>query len=495
MEFKRSSGVLLHPSSLPGRFGIGSLGKESFAFIDFLVESKQTYWQLLPLGPTGYGDSPYQCFSSLAGNPNLIDLDTMVSDGYLKPEDLMDIPAFPEDQVDYSWVQFYKKQKLQTAFTRFRNNSREDFPTYEDFIRANSFWLDDYALFTAIKQHHNQVSWVDWASEYRNRDEAKLKEFMRTHRDEIEYEKYIQFLFFDQWNRVKQYANSRGVQIIGDIPIYVSFDSVEAWTRPDIFQFDEDKKPIRVAGVPPDYFSETGQLWGNPVYNWDYLRATNFEWWKERIRGNLALYDVFRIDHFRGFAAYWAVPFGNETAIDGEWLSCPGKELFTALQSEFGELPIIAEDLGLITDDVLELRDQFGFPGMKILQFAFDSDEKNNYLPHTYHSHCVVYTGTHDNNTVLGWYVGTHEENHKNVENYLGGQPAEGISRALIRMSHASVADLSIIPLQDILELDASGRMNTPGTTEGNWKWRFRREALTYELAIWLKHITRTYDR
>lgn len=495
MEFKRSSGVLLHPSSLPGRFGIGSLGKESFAFIDFLVDSKQTYWQLLPLGPTGYGDSPYQCFSSVAGNPNLIDLDTMVSDGFLKMEDLHDAPDFPEDQVDYSWINFYKKQKLQLAFTRFRNSSQEDSASYEDFLNANAFWLDEYALFTALKQHHKQVSWIDWAPEYRNRNEAKLTEFLRTHQNEIEYEKFIQFLFFDQWNRVKQYANSRGVQIIGDIPIYVSFDSVEAWTRPEIFQFDEDKKPIRVAGVPPDYFSETGQLWGNPVYNWDYLLDTNFDWWKERIRGNLKLYDVFRIDHFRGFAAYWAVPFGNETAIDGEWLRCPGKELFTALQSEFGELPIIAEDLGLITDDVLELRDQFGFPGMKILQFAFDSDEKNNYLPHTYHSHCVVYTGTHDNNTVLGWYEGTHEENHKNVENYLGGEPAEGISRALIRMSHASVADLSIIPLQDILELDASGRMNTPGTTEGNWKWRFRREAITNELAQWLKHITRTYDR
>lgn len=495
MKFKRSSGVLLHPTSLPGRYGIGSFGKECIQFIDFLSASQQHYWQILPLGPTGYGDSPYQCFSSMAGNPMLIDLESLVNEGYLKSEDLHDVPAFSEDKTDYNQVQSYKNQKLQAAYTRFRNSSELDTSEFDDFVNKQSFWLSDYTLFMAIKEYHALKCWIEWEESYKNRDSQTLKEFAEQHSAEILYQQFIQFLFFKQWQHIKKYANSKGIQIIGDIPIYIAFDSVESWTRPEIFQFDEKKEPILVAGVPPDYFSETGQLWGNPVYNWEYLNATGFAWWKERLRGNLSLYDVVRIDHFRGFAAYWGVPFGDLTAVNGQWYPCPGVELFDALFQEFGHLPIIAEDLGVITDDVEYLRDHFEFPGMKILQFAFDSDEKNNYLPHTYEKHCVVYTGTHDNNTVRGWYEDTHDENRQTIENYLGGYPAEGISAALIRMAHASVADLSIVPLQDILGLDSQSRMNTPGTTDGNWQWRFRKEVLTPELAGWFGHLTKTYDR
>ncbi|MCF8295733.1 MAG: 4-alpha-glucanotransferase [Bacteroidales bacterium] len=495
MNFKRSSGILLHPSSLPGKYGIGSFGKECLQFIDFLTESHQTYWQILPLGPTGYGDSPYQCFSSMAGNPYLIDLEKLVEEGYLQPGDLHHAPEFPADSTDYNLVQQFKNQMLSLAFTRFRNMEDERKGAYNQFVEENASWLADYALFMAIKQQYQLRCWIEWDEPYRNRQPDALQAFSRQHADDIQFQQFIQYVFFSQWLEIRNYANSKGIQLIGDIPIYIAFDSVESWTRPEIFLFDEQKLPIMVAGVPPDYFSETGQLWGNPVYNWDYLKQTDFQWWKDRIQGNLKLYDLIRIDHFRGFAAYWAVPYGEPTAINGTWNACPGTELFDSLLRAFGELPIIAEDLGVITDEVVALRERYGFPGMKILQFAFDSDEKNNYLPHTYDRNFIVYTGTHDNNTVRGWYEDTHDGNRFNIENYLGGYPAEGISAALIRMAHASVANVSIVPLQDILGLDAQSRMNTPGTTSGNWQWRYRQEVLTPELARWFGQLTKTYDR
>ncbi len=495
MNIERSSGILLHPSSLPGKHGIGSFGKEAYRFIDFLQKAGQKLWQILPLGPTGYGDSPYQCFSSIAGNPLLINLEDLVSQGYLSKKDLRGNVRLNDNEVAYEYVIPYKFAKLEKAYRNFLAKASSDPDSgLNKFCEENTHWLEDYALFMALKNHHDQKAWTEWEPDYKDRNPDAIDAFVAKHQWEIGFRKFIQYLFFTQWGQIKDYANSKGIKIIGDIPIYISSDSVETWTLPEIFLFDENKEPVQVAGVPPDYFSETGQLWGNPVYDWEYHLQTNFTWWKNRIKANLELFDIVRIDHFRGFSEYWAVPYGEKTAINGEWLPCPGDALFSSLKEEFGELPIIAEDLGVITDDVVALREKFGFPGMKILQFAFDSDEDNDYLPHTYDSNFVVYTGTHDNDTILSWYKLAGPENKKSVREYLGHKPENG-AWDFIRLAHSSVARMSVIPLQDLLGLGNKARMNMPGTTQGNWKWRFKKSDMTNSLARRIAKMTKVYGR
>ena len=495
MNIDRSSGILLHPSSLPGKHGIGSLGKEAFRFVDFLERAGQKLWQVLPLGPTGYGDSPYQCFSSVAGNPLLINLDLLYEQGLLTTYDMKHVPKFPVGEVDYATVIPFKFGKLEKAFTNLQKSDNHELKAdFESFCHENASWIEDYAMFMALKNYHNHRPWQEWEPQYLNREPEALDHFKNEHAHQVGFRRFIQYLFFRQWAAVKNYANSKGIKIIGDIPIYVSADSVETWTQPEIFLFDERKNPVRVSGVPPDYFSKTGQLWGNPIYNWEHQKHTDFAWWKDRIRANLQVCDIVRIDHFRGFSEFWAVPFGEETAINGEWWPCPGHELFESLKREFGELPIIAEDLGVITDDVVALRERFGFPGMKILQFAFDSGEDNNYLPHTYDKNFVVYTGTHDNDTLASWYKEASVDNKKTVREYLGHKPENG-NWDLIRLAHASTANMSVIPLQDYLGLGSDARMNTPGTTQGNWKWRFKPGDLNNNLAHKMGKMTKVYGR
>jgi 4-alpha-glucanotransferase len=492
---ERSSGILLHPTSLPGKYGIGTLGKAALNFIDFLVKSKQKYWQILPLGPTGYADSPYQCFSAHAGNPNLIDLDVLVKARLLHADDLADYPHFASERIDFEAVQQTRLPLLRKAyhsFTLYADNLEK--MAYRNFLKDQSKWINDYALFRAIKANRDQKPWYLWENPLKMRETEAIKAIQTLLHEEIDFHKFMQFLFFKQWISVKEYAHNHKVQIIGDIPLYVALDSADAWANPEIFEFDSNLNPIRVGGVPPDYFSETGQLWGNPLFRWDVLKETGYQWWIDRIRTSLFLYDVIRIDHFRGFAAYWAVPATEKTAIKGEWIPCPGKDFFDAMQIEFGDLPIIAEDLGVITPDVEELRDGFSLPGMKILQFAFDSSEANDYIPHHYVKNCIVYTGTHDNDTVTGWYAGATPDDRKYVLDYLNADEHD-IHWSFIRLAWSSVAYTAIVPMQDLLGLDTSARMNLPGTTRDNWQWRVNPDAFTPELSSKLAHMTLLYGR
>jgi 4-alpha-glucanotransferase len=492
---ERSSGILLHPTSLPGKYGIGTLGKQAFDFIDFLAKARQQYWQILPLGPTGYADSPYQCFSSHAGNPNLIDLDLLVKARLLQADDLADYPHFSDETIDFEAVQQVRLPLLQKAYHSFTLHADNlEKMAYRNFLKEQAKWINDYALFRAIKANREQKPWYLWEQPLKTRDPEAIKANQALLHDEIDFHKFMQFLFFQQWNTVKEYAHTHKVKIIGDIPLYVALDSADAWANPEIFEFDSNLNPIRVGGVPPDYFSETGQLWGNPLFRWDVLKQTGYQWWIERIRTSLFLYDIIRIDHFRGFAAYWAVPYAEKTAINGEWVPCPGKDFFDKLCEEFGELPIIAEDLGVITPDVEELRDGFRLPGMKILQFAFDSAEANDYIPHNYVKNCIVYTGTHDNDTVVGWYNSATPDDRKYVLDYLNTNDHD-IHWSFIRLAWSSVALTAIIPIQDLLGLDTTARMNLPGTTRNNWQWRVKSEALTPELAAKLAHLTVLYGR
>ncbi|HBX51364.1 MAG: 4-alpha-glucanotransferase [Bacteroidetes bacterium RIFOXYA12_FULL_35_11] len=497
MNIERSSGILLHPTSLPGKYGIGTLGKEAFSFIDFLYEAGQKIWQILPLGPTGFGNSPYQCYSSVAGNPFLIDLEKLVEEGWIPQNELDNIGSyiFSEDTVNFNDVIIFKEQMLHKAYLNFKLSATEkEQNVFEFFCTENEKWLYDYALFMALKMHFNNTSWNEWEIDIKLRKKDALKTISNHLQDEIEYQQFIQWLFFRQWEVIKEYAGSKKINIIGDIPLYVSYDSADVWTHPELFLLDKERKPIMVAGVPPDYFSETGQYWGNPIYNWEQIEKNNFKWWVDRIRYNLKLYDIIRIDHFRGLCAYWAIPTEEETAVNGKWIEAPGHELFQAIKKELGELPIIAEDLGVMTPEVEELRDSFNFPGMKILQFAFDATEENDYLPHSYIKNCIVYTGTHDNDTVLGWYNKTTDENKKHANEYMDSEDRH-ICRAMIRTAFASTANLAIIPLQDILELGDSTRMNTPGTIKGNWNWRFRKDALNKNIAVRLKKLSALYGR
>ncbi|MEI6044363.1 MAG: 4-alpha-glucanotransferase [Chloroflexota bacterium] len=473
MKFTRSSGILLHPTSFPGRYGIGDLGEEAYRFVDFLDETGQTLWQIMPLGPTGYGDSPYASFSAFAGNPLLISPDLLAADNYLSPEDLAEIPSFPTDKVDFGPVIDYKKKLLARSFHQFEATATAEAQAYFGaFCRAKAAWLDDFALFMALKEHFGGVVWNSWATEIASHQPEALAEWRTKLATEVRYHSYLQYQFHCQWSALKRYANQHGVKLIGDIPIFVAFDSADVWSHPDLFYLDKANNPAFMAGVPPDYFCETGQLWGNPLYRWKEMGQQNYSWWVERFRQTLELVDIARIDHFRGFDAYWAVPAGEETAIKGKWLKGPGAKLFKALQQQLGDLPIIAEDLGLITPTVAALRNQFGFPGMKVLQFGFGGNSTEAFLPHNFERNCVVYTGTHDNDTTQGWFKSILDHERTNVQLYLGRDGTD-IAWDLIRVALSSVADIAIVPLQDILNLGAEGRMNTPGQAGGNWGWRY----------------------
>ena len=495
--FERSSGILFHPTSLPGKYGIGTLGKEAYAFIDFLKKSKQKLWQIFPLGPTGYGDSPYQSFSSFAGNPYLIDFDLLIEAHLLSEEDLRDIFfGDNEEYIDYGAIYNQKYPLLRKAYENFKSSDNNEMKgSLENFKRENSSWLNDYSLYISLKNHFNGLPWNEWPQDIKNRENAAMEHYKNELADDIEYHNFIQFLFFKQWNDVKRYANENGIKIIGDIPIFVAADSSDAWANPEIFLFDEERKPVKVAGVPPDYFSATGQLWGNPLYNWEKLKETNYSWWVERVRANLSTCDIIRIDHFRGFEAYWAVPYGDETAVNGQWEPGPGIDLFNAIKSQLGELPIIAEDLGLMTQGVIDLREATGFPGMKILGFAFDSGEENDYLPHTYTKNCVVYTGTHDNDTLVGWFQKAKEEDREFARNYLNSRADEEIHWDAIRGAWSSVACMAISPVQDFLGLGSEARINTPGVASGNWQWRLKQGVLNNELAERIAKLTKIYSR
>ena len=495
--FERSSGILFHPTSLPGKYGIGTLGKEAYAFIDFLKKSRQKLWQIFPLGPTGYGDSPYQSFSSFAGNPYLIDFDLLIEAHLLSEEDLRDVFfGDNEEYIDYGAIYNQKYPLLRKAYENFKSSDNHEMrENFEHFKRENASWLNDYSLYISLKNHFNGLPWNEWAHDIKNREHGAMEHYKNELADDIEYHNFIQFLFFKQWGDVKRYANENGIKIIGDIPIFVAADSSDAWANPEIFLFDEERKPVKVAGVPPDYFSATGQLWGNPLYNWQKLKETNYSWWVERVRANLSTCDIIRIDHFRGFEAYWAVPYGDDTAINGQWEPGPGIDLFNAIKSQLGELPIIAEDLGLMTQGVIDLREATGFPGMKILGFAFDSGEENDYLPHTYTKNCVVYTGTHDNDTLIGWFQKAKEEDRQFARDYLNSRSDDEIHWDAIRGAWSSVANMAISPVQDFLGLGSEARINTPGVAAGNWQWRLKHGVLTDELADRIAKLTKVYSR
>lgn len=506
MKFERASGVLLHPTSLPSRFGIGDLGDEAFQFVDFLVAGKQTYWQVLPLGQTGYGDSPYQCFSAFAGNIYLISPAKLLEEGFLSEEDLEGTPEFSEGKVDFGKVIDFKLPLLRKAFEKFRQTTDENLGhLFRLFCQFNAFWLEDYALFRAIKLSQDQKSWQEWDEELKLRVPEALEKARVELDDEVFAQKFYQFAFFKQWDTLKKYANEYGVKIVGDVPIFVALDSCDVWCNPTQFKLNEDGSPKVVAGVPPDYFSKTGQLWGNPIYNWDNMRRDGFSWWISRVKFTLKMVDIVRVDHFRGFAASWEVPGGDETAENGQWVNVPGMELFETLKQAIGDLPFWAEDLGVITPDVEELRDGFAFPGMRILQFAFGGDAKNLDLPHNYIKNSVAFTGTHDNDTTVGWFnsvagkgSGRDEEQIERERtfclNYLNSDGAE-IHWDLIRAVWASVANSAITPMQDLLGLGNSARMNLPASTSGNWSWQCKNGDFSDEIALRLKALTETYGR
>jgi len=490
MVFERASGILLHITSLPGKFGIGDLGKEAYDFIDLLKHVNQKLWQILPTGPTGYGNSPYQTYSAFAGNPLMIDLEDLVQRGLITQKDLnLDI-EFNQNKVEYDKVRKFKNDKLKTAFNNFDITNKN----FINFIDTQSWWLNDYAIFMTAKEVYDGKSWTLWDNAIRLHEQQAVQNFCEQYSRRINYYKFSQFIFFEQWSKLKSYANNNGIKIIGDIPIFVSADSADAWANPTIFQFDENNLPTKVAGVPPDYFSKTGQLWGNPLYNWQQLEEQKFSWWVQRFKAAFHQVNIVRVDHFRGFEAYWAVPAGEETAINGDWEKAPGEKLFSTLLEEIGELPIIAEDLGLITKEVKNLRDKFNFPGMKILQFAFDSDLENDYLPHNYKQNCVVYTGTHDNQTTLGWFNSSPAKRKKMIRSYLKKDDFY-VCQELLRLAWSSKANTAIVPLQDILCLDDRARMNIPGTAEGNWEWRVEKKMLSADYLEKIKDLTLECNR
>jgi 4-alpha-glucanotransferase len=489
---ERASGLILHPTSLPGPYGIGGLGEAARRFVDFLEESRQTLWQILPLVPIGYGNSPYQSPSSFAGNPLLIDPDLLVLDGYLGPEELRPVPAFPGDRVDYEAAGRYKERILHQAFRRFRADHPSAGPdAFDRFCAGEAAWLDDYALYAALRQ---AFAAGPWPEELVHRRPPAMRQWREKLAEPVLEQKFRQYLFYRQWGRLKEYANARGVRIIGDIPIFVSADSAEVWAHPGLFQLKADRTPQAVAGVPPDYFSATGQLWGNPLYDWERMKEDGFAWWISRLAHTLGQVDIVRIDHFRGFQAYWRIPAGQQTAVKGRWVEAPGREFFRTAGRRLGALPIIAEDLGLITPEVHALREALGFPGMKVLQFAFGEDELNPYLPHNYERNCVAYTGTHDNNTVTGWYRSAPEGTRDHVRRYLA-RDGHDIAWDFIRLAWSSVALLALTTPQDLLSMGKEGRMNLPSTAGGNWGWRLREGALTRDIAHRLAELTRLYRR
>ena len=497
---------MLHPTSLPSRYGIGDFGAEAFEFVDFLVAAKQTYWQTLPLGQTGYGDSPYQCFSAFAGNIYLISPDKLIKDGFLSEDDLADAPEFAEGRVDFGKAIDFKLPLLRKAFENFRRTTDESLAeAFRMFCQFNTFWLEDYALFRAIKFSQDQKSWQEWDTDLKLREPSALEKSRIELDEEIFAQKFYQFAFFKQWDTLKTYANARNIKVVGDVPIFIALDSCDVWCAPEQFKLNADGSPKSVAGVPPDYFSATGQLWGNPIYNWENMLRDGFAWWINRVRFGLKMFDIVRVDHFRGFAASWEVPGGDRTAERGAWVNVPGKELFSALRRAIGELPFWAEDLGVITPDVEELRDSFGFPGMRILQFAFGGDAKNHDLPHNYIQNSVAFTGTHDNDTTVGWFnsqagkgsgrdAAQIEKERKFCMDYLNSDGRE-IHWGFIRAVWSSVANTAIAPMQDLLGLGNEARMNLPGSTDGNWYWQCKSGDFSDEIAERLKNLTELYGR
>ena len=489
---KRSNGVLMHISSLPGNTGIGTLGKPAYDFVDFLKKSSQTYWQILPICPTSYGDSPYQSFSTFAGNPYFIDFELLVGQDFLQKKDYENISwGSDETQVDYGLLYEQRHKLFSIIQKNFEKNTPADF---ESFCKENAFWLDNYSLFMAIKDAHNGVSFLEWEKEIINREEQSLKKWTEKCSDRINYYKILQYLFFAQWNNLKKYANDNGIKIIGDIPIYVAADSADVWSSPEQFMLDENHIPTEVAGCPPDGFSADGQLWGNPVYNWDYMTKDNYSWWKKRLEMSLKNYDVLRIDHFRGFDSYYCIPFGDTTAKNGVWKKGPGTALFEEIKKCYGELPIIAEDLGFLTDSVRQMLKDVGYPGMKVLQFAFDSRENSDYLPHSYSKNSVVYTGTHDNDTVIGWTSSAPAEDYSNAKKYLRTND-KNFPTEMMLAAIESVSNTCILCMQDLIGLDGSARMNTPSTVGNNWKWRATQNQITENISEFLSYYTKLYNR
>ena len=493
----RLSGILLHPTSLPSPYGIGDLGDGAYEFIDFLNKAGQHLWQVLPLNPTGFGDSPYQSFSAFAGQPLLISPDDLQKLDLISAEDLKDLPDTDSETVDYGTVIPWKNELLRKAYEKFCHTADKMLlEEYDSFCRENEFWLSDYTLYMACKAANDGRSWLDWKAPYRNPSPAEKTELMLSLKHEIHYYKFVQFIFFRQWYALKAYANDKDIKIIGDIPIFVSLDSADVWSHQELFLLDEEGYPTVVAGVPPDYFSATGQLWGNPLYDWKVHKKTGYAWWIARIRNQLDLVDYLRIDHFRGFEAFWAVPANAESAALGTWKRGPKEDLFLAIQKALGDhLPIIAEDLGIITPEVEKLRDTFGFPGMKVLQFAFESEEESAYLPHQFTTtNCVCYTGTHDNDTSMGWYINASPKAQDKVRRYMNTD-GNSVHFDFIRTCLGSIAAYAIFPMQDVLGVNSDGRMNVPGKAAGNWSWRFCREALSDSLAEYLKSLSHLYGR
>ncbi|MBI1933751.1 MAG: 4-alpha-glucanotransferase [Ignavibacteriales bacterium] len=497
MKFERSAGILLHPTSLPGDYGIGTIGRNAYRFVDILAESGQKLWQIFPLGPTGYGDSPYQSFSTFAGNPLLIDLDLLKEDGLLSESDLNSIPHFQNNNIDFGKLIEIKYQLLSIAFQNYKISGKVFSENCGTFCHENEYWLNDYALFMAVKEFHGGKLWTEWDKEIAFRLNNAVEKWTEKLEYRYNFQKFLQYTFYTQWKNLKIYANSKGIKIIGDVPIFIAYDSSDLWANKEYFSVGSDGKLETKAGVPPDYFSATGQLWGNPLYKWDVMQKDNFSWWKKRIQKTLELVDIVRIDHFRGLEAYWEIPGDAPTAQIGRWVKAPGRELFNEIKKDLGDLPIIAEDLGVITPGVEKLRDDFEFPGMKILQFAFGPSGDKNFLPHNYVKNCIVFTGSHDNDTTTGFFYKEKENNTGVYEwaqkylNYFG----DNLTQELIRTAYASVANFVVIPMQDILGLGSEARMNFPGKLGGNWTWRFDWSQVNSNLSLYLKSLVELYER
>lgn len=492
----RKSGILLPVSSIPSPYGIGTFSAQAYGFIDFLEKAGQRLWQILPLGPTGYGDSPYQSFSTFAGNPYYIDLTDLIRRGYLTEAECAEADFGEDEQyIDYEKIYNARFVVLRKAYVRAVEAGLEESADYLDFVKRAADWLEDYALYMAVKNSFGSVCWIEWDEDIRLREPESMERCRREYADEIGFYKFQQYLFARQWAALKAYANEKDIQIVGDIPIYVAFDSADTWAHPELFQLDENKNPTGVAGCPPDAFSATGQLWGNPLYNWEYHAKTDYEWWLRRIEYCYEWYDVLRIDHFRGFDEYWSVPYGDKTAENGRWEKGPGYDLFRAVKEKLGKRQVIAEDLGFLTDSVIKLVEKTGYPGMKVLQFAFDSREESDYLPHNYQRNCVVYTGTHDNDTTLGWYHSIPARDRKFVDRYLDIRSKKDVQWEFIRAAFGSVADTAIIPMQDYLGLGSEARTNIPSTLGINWKWRMKDGDCTEELAERIRSMAKLYGR
>lgn len=477
---ERTAGVMLHVSSLPSDTGIGNFGTGAYRFVDFLHNSGFSVWQICPLGPTGYGDSPYQCFSAFAGNPYFIDFQPLVHHGLLTQEEFSRLGDLATDHVDYGGVYYHFWPLLKLAYSRFKATKLRSFNEYgslASFKKAQAGWLDDYALFVALKEHFGGVCWLDWPMEFRSAASARKQKLPAGVRETANAHIFYQYLFYAQLGQLRTYAGSKGIEILGDAPIFVALDSADVWSNPELFQLGDDGQPTAVAGVPPDYFSADGQLWGNPLYNWEVHQKTNFKWWIQRIQSNLEFYDIVRLDHFRGFESYWSVPAGEKTAINGQWMPCPGLELFKAIHKACPNAKLVAEDLGVITDEVEALREATGLPGMAVLQFAFGGESDNAYLPHNHDHNCLVYSGTHDNDTTIGWYQSIDDSTKDHVRRYLNIS-GEEIAWDFIRAAIHSCANLAIFPLQDLMSLGSEARLNTPGAPVGNWQWRYSPQQL-----------------